>query len=93
MNAQQQVVYRMRPAGVVWRAAGEEIVLLDTESSVYFGLDRLGSLLWTQLAEGATEADLVAALVATAPVEPVRAAGDVAEFVDALLHHGLIQRG
>jgi hypothetical protein len=93
MNAQQQVVYRVRPDGVVWRAAGEETVLLDTESSVYFGLDRGGSLLWRHLAEGATVAELVAALVATAPAERVRAAGDVADFVNALLHHGLIQRG
>jgi hypothetical protein len=93
MNAQQQVVYRVRPDGVVWRAAGDEMVLLDTQSSVYFGLDRWGSFLWTHLAEGATVADLVAALAATAPIERVRAAGDVAEFVDALLHHGLIQRG
>jgi Coenzyme PQQ synthesis protein D (PqqD) len=93
MNTQQQSVYRVRPDGVVWRAAGEEIVLLDIQTSVYFGLDRWGSFIWTHLAEGATVADLVAALVATAPVERVRAADDVAEFVDALLRHGLIQRG
>jgi len=89
----QQVVYRLRPTGVAWRAAGEEIVVLDTESAVYFGLDRSGSLLWTHLAAGATVADLVAALVATEPVEPDRAAGDVDAFVDALLRHRLIQRG
>jgi hypothetical protein len=78
---------------VVWRAAGDEIIVLDTVSSVYFGLDRAGALLWTHLVGGATAVDLVAVLVAAEPVDRARATVDVTDFLDALLGHGLIQRG
>ncbi|MBF9130418.1 PqqD family protein [Plantactinospora sp. S1510] len=91
MTGRAAVVYRVGRTGTAWRQAGDEIVVLDTESSVYFGLDRFGALLWTRLVDGATTADLVAALVAATPVEPERAGADVQSFLDTLLRYGLIQ--
>jgi hypothetical protein len=85
-------VFRVGTPAVVWRAAGEEIIVLDTVNSVYFGLDRAGALLWTHLANGATAVDLVTALVAAEPVDQARATVDVTDFLDTLLGHGLIQR-
>ncbi|MFE0589815.1 PqqD family protein [Micromonospora echinospora] len=83
--------YRVAQDRVVWREAGDETVVLDTTASVYFGLDRSGTVLWRRLAAGADLADLVAALTADAPVDAVRATADVAAFVDALREHGLIR--
>ena len=93
MSRRTDDVFRVGAPGVVWRAAGDEIIVLDTVSSVYFGLDRAGALLWTHLVGGATAVDLVAVLVAAEPVDQARATVDVTDFLDALLGHGLIQRG
>lgn len=84
-------VHRATRDGVLWRAAGEEIVILDTNGSVYFGLDRSGAMLWRRLVDGATTAELVAVLSATAPVEPGRAAADVERFLRELRQYGLLQ--
>ncbi|WP_416904080.1 PqqD family protein [Micromonospora echinospora] len=83
--------YRVAHDRVVWREAGDETVVLDTAASVYFGLDRSGTVLWRRLAAGADLSDLAAALTAEAPVDPVRATADVAAFVDALRAHGLVR--
>ncbi|AVT33547.1 hypothetical protein C6361_33485 [Plantactinospora sp. BC1] len=91
MTGTAEPVYRVAPAGTAWRRAGDEIVVLDTTSSVYFGLDRSGALLWSRLVDGATSTELVAALTADTPVPAERAVADVRRFLDALLHHGLIQ--
>lgn len=85
------IVHRAARDGVAWRAAGDEIVILDTNGSVYFGLDRSGALLWRRLVDGATTAELVAALAATAPVDPARATADVDRFLGELRQYGLLQ--
>ncbi|MFJ6197298.1 PqqD family protein [Micromonospora sp. NPDC092111] len=87
---QQETVHRVDPARVAWRVAGDEVVVLDTSRSVYFGLDRPGALLWRRLVDGATHADLVAALLDDAPEGRDRAAADVAAFLDDLRRHGLL---
>ncbi|MER5454862.1 PqqD family protein [Micromonospora sp. NPDC002389] len=89
---QQENVYRVDATRVVWRAAGDEVVVLDTAQSVYFGLARPGALLWHRLVDGATHSDLVAALVQDEPVDPAQARADVSAFLDELHGHGLLPR-
>ena len=92
MNQRAETVYRAGRADISWREAGDEIVILDTASSVYFGLDRSGALLWRHLTEGATAGELVAVLTTATTVDSARAAGDLDAFLAALLRHRLIQR-
>ncbi|MFC8849785.1 MULTISPECIES: PqqD family protein [unclassified Micromonospora] len=93
MSAQQPtVVYRVAPQRAAWRQAGEEVVVLDTRESVYFGLDPAGALLWRRLVDGATADELTEALVASAEVDRGRAADDVARFLAELDGYGLVER-
>ncbi|SCF27939.1 PqqD family protein [Micromonospora mirobrigensis] len=92
MNGQRHTVYRIGQQHAAWREAGDEIVVLDTRNSVYFGLDRSAALLWRRLLDGATADELTEALAATAPVERERAADDVTRFLSELDGHGLLQR-
>ncbi|SCL35437.1 Coenzyme PQQ synthesis protein D (PqqD) [Micromonospora nigra] len=92
MVTQQETVHRVDPVRVAWRLAGEEVVVLDTARSVYFGLDRNATLLWQRLVGGATSTELVATLMEGARVDRDRASADVATFLDELLRHDLLQR-
>ncbi|MEU8373192.1 PqqD family protein [Micromonospora sp. NPDC048894] len=85
-----ETVHRVDPTRVAWRQAGDEVVVLDTERSVYFGLDRCGALLWQRLVGGATQRELVTVLVADIAVDRDRASADVAAFLDDLRRHGLL---
>ncbi|MBQ1049529.1 PqqD family protein [Micromonospora sp. C51] len=92
MNAAQPTVYRIAEQRTAWRQAGEDIVVLDTRQSVYFGLDAVGALLWRRLVDGATVAELTETLASTADVEWDRVAEDVRCFLADLDRHGLVER-
>lgn len=92
MTTHRQTVYQAGGPGVAWRQAGDEIVILDTHSSVYFGMDRSAALLWRRLVDGATLDDLVATLVSDAPIDRHRATEDVLRFLDELDHNRLLRR-
>ncbi|QDY08306.1 PqqD family protein [Micromonospora sp. HM134] len=88
--SRREGVHRVDPTRVAWRQAGDEVVVLDTARSVYFGLDRRAALLWQRLVDGATQHDLVTTLMDDAAVDRERASADVTAFLDDLHRHGLL---
>lgn len=84
--------YRLQQDGISWRETGGEIVVLDMRGSVYFGLNATGSVLWKALQRSTSRGDLVAELVASAPVGPATAAADVDAFLAHLQREGLLVR-
>ena len=75
---------QLRQENLTWQIAGDEVVVLDLEGSVYLKLNGSGRVLWEALAELCTEAELTSALVDRYEIDEARAAADVAQFVDAL---------
>jgi hypothetical protein len=69
-----------------------EAVLLDVASGVYFGLNEVGTRIWTLLGEGLTVDAAIAALGEEFEAEPEAIAVDVATFVRALEQRGLVDR-
>jgi hypothetical protein len=69
---------------------GDEAVLLNTETGIYFGLDPVAARIWTLLAEGMTREQIVHQILAEydVTIEEIRA--DLARFVAELETHGLI---
>jgi hypothetical protein len=67
-----------------------EMVLLNLESGVYFGLDEVGTLIWKALEAGVSEESVVRQLVEEFDVESDRARSDVTTFLSTLEEHGLI---
>jgi hypothetical protein len=92
MTDEPEPVYRARNEGLAWRTAGDEIVVLDLTTSVYFGLDRSASLLWHRLVGGATAKSLTAALMEGTTVGQDRASADVSDFLDTMSRYSLIHR-
>jgi hypothetical protein len=81
---------QLRQDGLTWHVAGDDVVVLDLQGSVYLKLNGSGRVLWEHLVEPCTEADLVEALVETYGIDEARAAADVAGFITDLRARGLL---
>jgi Coenzyme PQQ synthesis protein D (PqqD) len=82
---------QLRRDGLSWHVAGEEVVVLDLEGSVYLRLNGSGRTLWELLTEPRTEDDLVDALVERYGIDRERAAGDVSGFITELRERELVE--
>ena len=78
------------PPQVMSRRVGDETVLLDLESGLYFGVDRVGQRVWELAGSGRTLGDIVDAIVSEFEVERARAEADVLEFAVTLVGKGLL---
>ena len=81
---------QVRQDGLSWHLAGDEVVILDLDGHVYLKLNGTGRVLWERLSEGASEDDLVGALLDTYDVDAQRARSDVAAFVADLRQRQLV---
>ncbi len=82
---------RLRAEGLAWEVVEDEVVVLDLTSSEYFGLNATGTVLWQALAANATVDDLVQELMTTFDVDAPTASADVANFLETLQSHGLLE--
>jgi hypothetical protein len=77
--------------GVAWRETAGEIVVLDLEGSVYFGLNGTAASLWRRLTSTASRADLIA-LLHNLGADASQAARDVDDFLAELARFSLLGR-
>lgn len=70
---------------------GEETVLLNLESGIYFGLEQMGTWIWAQLKQGikAQEICSLAASEFGVPLQQVQ--DDMRAFLVDLLENGLLE--
>jgi hypothetical protein len=76
---------------VLFRALGDEAIVLSLDGGVYFGLDEVGTRIW-QLLDAHDLAGVAAVLAGEYDVDPGRLEADVVQFVEALAGKGLVQR-
>ena len=65
-------------------------VLLDPETELYFGLDEIGALVWSELAEGRSPPSILADLVDTFDAEHDEIERGLSALLDDLVNEGLI---
>lgn len=75
---------------VIAKAIGDEMVILDLNSSTYFGLDPVGVRVWQLMSENKTMSGICETLVAEYDVTHERLQQDVARLVDDLLKRKLM---
>ena len=78
------------PPQVMSRLVGDETVLLDLATGVYFGLDGVGKRIWESVADGNDLGQAVADIVAEYEVDEEQARADVIEFASDLVTRGLL---
>lgn len=79
------------PEGVLVRELQGESVLLNLESEAYFGLDEVGTRMWTALMAHGSVEGAYEALLAEFDVEPARLRADLEAFLGTLADAGLIR--
>ena len=80
------------PPQVLSRLVGDETVLLNLESGIYFGLDGVGKSIWEAVSEGKTLAETIDVIVAEYDVSEQQAQNDVLEFAANLVERGLLAK-
>lgn len=75
---------------VVSAELDNEMVLLNVETGIYFGLDQIGTQIWSMLVAGEDEASIIDRLLNDYDVEPDQLLTDLKEFVHLLETKGLL---
>ena len=81
---------RRRPR-VVWRELGGEAVLLDLDGELYFGLDEVGTRVWTLIEEPRPLGEIHAVLLAEYAVGAEELWRDLRELAERLVAAGLAE--
>lgn len=79
------------PEGVLAREIEGESVLLNLDSESYFGLDEIGTRMWSALQSAPSVEAAFAALLEEFEVEPDVLRADLCAFVAALAEAGLVR--
>jgi hypothetical protein len=79
------------PAQVMSRQVGDETVILDLSSGMYFGLDPVGARIWQLLTEGHQLDAVVTTLLAEYAVPENQVRQDVQALLDELVTRGLVE--
>jgi Coenzyme PQQ synthesis protein D (PqqD) len=77
---------------VISRELSGELVLLNLESGVYYGLDHVGTRVWQLLLQDKTVGDVCDAMLEEYEVQPDALQGDVSALVRELYEKGLVTR-
>jgi hypothetical protein len=80
------------PDGVVSRELDGEMVLLNLETGIYFGLDAVGTDMWRAIRESPTLGDAFAAVRRQYEVDEATIRADFLQLADELVAKGLLQR-
>ena len=78
------------PERIVFKKVGEEMVLLDFERGIYYGLNPVGARVWELLAEGKNTDEIADLLTGEFDVERTNAKNDVEALMDDLAANGLV---
>ena len=79
------------PEQVMSRQVGDETVILDLASGMYFGLDPVGARIWQLLTEGHQIEAVVSTLLSEYEVPEDKLRQDVNTLVNELVSRGLVE--
>jgi hypothetical protein len=72
---------------------GTELVILNLQDGVYYGLEDVGARIWSLLREPVTLGAIRDALVSEYDVDPARCEQDLRALVRTLVSKGLVRTG
>lgn len=78
---EEQAQFRVCSDRTSWRVIEDQVIILDLDESEYFTLNPAASLLWNELADGATPDQLALSLRSKFAVNPDDARSDVLAFL------------
>lgn len=79
------------PEAVITRELDGETILLNLDTGIYFGLDKVGTDVWRAIRTAGTLGDALDLVQSEYDVEPAVLRADFLRLVDELLAKGLLQ--
>jgi hypothetical protein len=79
------------PESVVFRELGGEMVILNLESTVYFGLDAVGARIWTLVQQHGSLAKVFQMLQMEFQAEPALLQKDLLDLTNQFCEKGLVR--
>lgn len=86
----RHAAYTIDRKRITWDEIDGETLIINAETGYYFSLDGVGTLIWSMLADGVDEPDMVARIVSEYEVEESTARDDLQALVDALAGEELV---
>ena len=87
---------RIKEGYILHEIAGNYVVIGVLQNVVNMNglttVNEVGALLWKKLEEGATEEELLAAVLAEYEVDAETASKDIKDFLNKLDHHKILER-
>ena len=78
------------PPQVMSRVVGDDTVLLDLVSGMYFGVDGVAKRIWESISEGRNLGETAEVIASEYEVDEAQAEADVLQFVGELMERGLL---
>jgi len=78
------------PEEILFREIDGEAILLNTDSGLYFGLDEVGSTIWTALRESGSVEGAIPRLLEVFDTDAETLRADLLEFVTELVENALL---
>jgi hypothetical protein len=75
---------------LIWHEVDDQVMVLDKRTWHYLSINDSGTLLWRQIAQGATRAELIARLRHDCELDEQAAARDVQAFISMMQEHGIL---
>jgi hypothetical protein len=79
------------PDDVIFRILGDEAVILNLASGVYFGLDTVGTRMWQLMSEHGTTDKVIEAMLEEYEVEKTKLSEDLDRLIQQLSEKGLVK--
>ena len=92
MDASTLTIRALVPDAVITRELDGETILLNLDTGIYFGLDKVGTDVWRAILAAATLEEALGRVQSEHDVEPGVLRTDFVRLVDELLAKGLLQR-
>ena len=86
----RHVAHAIDRSRITWDEIDGETLIINVETGYYFSLDGVGSLIWSMLAEGIDERDMIARIVSEYEVDESTARDDLHALVDVLAGEQLV---
>jgi uncharacterized coiled-coil protein SlyX len=79
------------PDDVMFRFLGDEAVILNLATGVYFGLDAVGTRMWQLLSEHSSTDKVIDAMLTEYDVEEEKLRNDLDHLIEQLSEKGLVK--
>lgn len=89
MLQQATVSYQIAPQQL-YSEIGDEAVILDLNSGVYYGLNETGNQIWQWLQQPKSESEIVSLILEEYDVSPEQGASDVKALLQEMIKSGII---